>query len=340
MSTSLHRRGLMGATALHAIGTVLRWLPAVALVASGLAHAQTWPTKPVRIVVPVSPGGTTDILARMVGEALAKNLGQAFVVDAKPGAAGAIGSLEVARAAADGYTLLMATSSTHAVNPAISTQLKYDAVADFTPIALVAEANNLLLVTPKLEARNMKELIALARAKPGYLNYASSGIGSFGHLTFEYLANEAGGIALTHVPYKGTAAAITDLVSGAVHMAADAVPSGLPYVRDGRLRALAVTGPRRSALAPEIPTVAESGLPGFSVLSWFGLYAPRGMNPQLVQRINEEVNKVLASPEMAARFATLGIEPAKGSAKDFAAMVAADTARWSRIAKAINLKVD
>lgn len=323
----------------HAARRLVCWLPALAFAVSGVTHAQSWPTKPVRIVVPVSPGGTTDLLARMVGEALAKNLGQSFVVDAKPGAAGAIGSMEVARAANDGYTLLMGTSSTHAVNPAISTQLKYNAVDDFTPIALVAESNNVLLVAPKLEAKDLKEMLALARAKPGYLNYSSSGIGSFGHLTFEYLGSQAG-IVLTHVPYKGTSASITDISTGAVHMAADALPSAMPYVKDGRLRALAVTGSRRSPLAPEIPTVAEAGLPGFSVVSWFGLYGPRGMNPQLAQRINAEVAKVLAAPDTVARFAALGIEPAKGSPADFAAMVATDTVRWSRLAKDIKLKID
>ncbi len=341
MTTSPQRRSLMGAALLATtLGKALRWLPAVALAASGVAHAQAWPAKPVRIVVPVSPGGTTDLLARMLAEALSKNLGQPFVVDAKPGAAGAIGSLEVARAANDGYTLLMGTASTHSVNPAISTQLKYNAVDDFTPIALVAEANNVLLVAPKLEAKDVKEMLALARAKPGYLNYSSSGIGSFGHLSFEYLASQAGGIVLTHVPYKGTSASITDIASGAVHMAVDALPSALPFVKDGRLRALAVTGPRRSSLAPEIPTLSEAGVPGFSLVSWFGLYGPRGMNPQLAQRINEEVTKVLASPDMVARFTTMGIEPAKGSPADFAAMVATDTARWSRVAKEIKLKVD
>lgn len=319
-----------------------RWpllLSVLALAASGLAHAQAWPSKPVRIVVPVSPGGTTDILARAVGQALSQALGQPFVVDGKPGAAGAIGSLEVARAPADGYTLLVATSSTHAVAPALSTQLRYNAVDDFTPIALLAESNNVLLVSPTIDVKDMKDLLALARRKPGYLNYSSSGIGSFGHLTFELFKTQAG-VFLTHIPYKGTGASISDLMTGTVHMAVDALPSGLAHVKEGRLRGLAVTGPRRSPLAPEVPTIAESGLPGFSVLSWFGLYGPRGMPPQLVRRINEEVNKVLQSPEIRSRFAGLGIEPARGSPSDFAAMVANDTARWGGLAKEIKLKVD
>ncbi len=341
MTTPIHRRVLMGAAALFGarLTKTLRWLPVVGLAASGLVHAQAWPTKPVRIVVPVSPGGTTDLLARAVGEALSKSLGQPFVVDSKPGAAGAIGSLEVARAPADGYTLLAGTSSTHAVNPAVSTTLRYNAVEDFTPIAGLAESNNILLVSPSVEAKNLKELFALARQKPGYLNYSSSGVGSFGNLIFEYMGAQAG-VTFTHVPYKGTSASITDLVSGAVHMAVDAIPSALPYVKDGRLRGMAVTGARRSPLASDVPTVGEAALPGFAVVSWFGLYGPRGLPPQLAKRINEEVNKVLHSPEMMARFATLGIEPSSGTPEQFAAMVAADTARWSRVAKDLKIKVD
>jgi tripartite-type tricarboxylate transporter receptor subunit TctC len=318
----------------------LRWLPALALATSGLAHAQAWPTKPVRLVVPVSPGGATDLLARAIGKVLAENLGQPFLVDGKPGAAGAIASLEVARAPADGYTLLVATSSTHAVAPAVSAHLRYNAVEDFTPIVLLAESNNMLLVSPTVDVKSMKDLLALARAKPGYLNYSSSGPGSFGHLTFELFSSQAG-VKLTHVPYKGTSSSIPDMMAGSVHLAVDSLSSALPPVKDGRLRGLAVTGPNRSPLAPEIPTIAESGLPGFSVVSWFGLYGPRGMPPDLVKRINEDVNKVLRSPEMVARFVSLGLEPARGgSSAEFASMVAKDTARWSALAKQFNIKLD
>ena len=184
---------------------VLCWLPAAALMMCSLAQAQTWPAgKPVRLVVPVSPGGSTDIIARTVAQALSQNLGQSFVVDSKPGAAGAIASVEVARSPADGYTLLVATSSTHSVAPALSSQLKYNPVDDFTPIAMLAEANNFILLSPSIEAKSIKELVALARQKPGVLNYSSSGIGSFGHLTFEFFASQAG-ISLTHVPFTGTA---------------------------------------------------------------------------------------------------------------------------------------
>ncbi len=318
MTTHIHRRlmGTAGTAFLgHSLGRALRWLPVLALAASGLVHAQAWPSKPVRIVVPFSPGGTTDLLARVLGQQLSQNLGQQFVVDSKPGGGGSIGAVEAARAPADGYTLLLTTSSTHAVAP--------------QGVAWNAIARN----------KNAKEMLALARQKPGYLNYSSSGIGTIAHLTTEALKAQAG-VFITHIPYKGTGQAIPDLMSGVVHLSWDALASGLPHAKEGRVRALAVSGPQRSPLAPEIPTIAESGVPGFSVLTWFGLYAPRGLPPALAQRINEEVNKVLRSPEMAARYVTWGIEAKIGSPADFATMVAKDAARWSRLATELKLKVD
>ena len=304
-----------------------------------LASAQAWPTKPVRIVVPVAAGGTTDILARMVGQSLAQTTGQSFIVDGKPGAAGAIGSLEVARAPNDGYTLLLATSSTHSVAPAMSTQLRYDPVEDFTPIALVAEASNVLLVSPVLEVKNVQELLALARQKPGFLNYVSSGVGSFAHLSFELLRSQTG-VSITHVPYKGTGATIADLRSGAVHLALDALPSGLPHVKEGRVKGLAVSGARRSSLAPDMPTIAESGVAGYTAVSWFGMYAPKALAADTARRINEEVNKVLHSQDMVAKFEKLGIEPGRGTPAEFAAMVAADRERWTRLVRERNIKAE
>lgn len=318
---------------------ILRWMSVLTLVTSGLAHAQTWPAKPVRLVVPVSPGGTTDMLARVVGQALSQNLGQGMVVESKPGAAGSIAALEVARAPADGYTLLVATASTHAVAPALNPNLKYNPVDDFTPIALLAEANNILLVSPTVGVKTLQELLAYAKQKPGALNYSSSGIGSFAHLYFESFASHAN-IQLTHVPYKGTASSITDLVSGGVHLAADALPSALPHVKEGRLRGVAVTGSRRSALASDIPTVSEAGVPGLSVTSWFGLYAPRNLPPEVAKKINDEVNKVLRSPEIVAKFASMGIEANPGSPSDFASMVAKDTQRWRGVVRDAKIKLD
>jgi tripartite-type tricarboxylate transporter receptor subunit TctC len=324
------------------VPTAMRWLPILALATCGLAQAQaqapSWPSKAVRIVVPVSVGGTTDLIARMLGEALTHATGQPFIVDNKAGASGAIGSAEVARAAPDGNTLLIATSSTHAIAPHVS-KLPYKVVEDFTPIAFLAEANNILLVSPTIPAKNLKELLALAREKPGYLNFASSGIGSWAHLTFELLATQAG-VSFTHVPYKGTGSSIVDLTSGTVHMALDAIPSALPHVKQGRARALAVSGGHRSSIAPDIPTISEAGVPGFAAQSWFGLYGPRGMSPEITRRINEEVNKVLQSKDMIARFQSLGIEPGRGSPSDFGTMVASDSARWARLVKERNIKVD
>ncbi|MBB3014047.1 Bug family tripartite tricarboxylate transporter substrate binding protein [Cupriavidus alkaliphilus] len=320
-------------------GRAMRWLPAITVASSGLAQGQAWPTKPVRLVVPVSAGGATDQLARIVSQALAQNLGQPFVVDVKPGAAGAIASVEVARAPADGYTLLVATSSTHAVAPALSTKLRYNAVDDFTPIGLLAQATNLLIMSPTVPVKDLKALLALAREKPGALNYVSAGPGSFAHLSFEYFMAKSG-VALTHVPYKGVSSALPDMVAGSVHLGMESIATALPHVKEGRLIGLAVTGPRRSPLAPDIPTVAEAGVPGFSVVSWFGLYAPRGLTPELTLRINEEVNKALRSPEMASRFANLGIESGSGSPAAFASMVADDTAQWRRLGKESKIKLN
>ncbi|MEY4099047.1 MAG: hypothetical protein RL300_218 [Pseudomonadota bacterium] len=318
---------------------IVRLLVVFTMMATGLAHAQTWPTKPVHIVVPFAPGGTTDLLARVLGQALSQNLGQPFVIDSKPGGSGAIGSMEVARAPADGYTLLLTTSSTHAVAPALSSNLRYNPIEDFTPIAHLADSQLLMLGSPSMNAKTATEMLALARQKPGQLNYTSSGVGTISHLVTEAMKVQAG-VFITHIPYRGTGQAIPDLVSGAVQISWDVMATGLAHVREGRLRGLAVSGAQRSPLAPEIPTLAESGLPGFSVVSWFGLYAPRGLPPALVQRINEEVNKVLRSPEMAARYVTWGIEAKIGSPADFAAMVVKDKERWSKLVKDIKLKVD
>ena len=316
-----------------------RWLPVLALALPAFVHAQAWPTRPVRIIVPVAAGGTVDLVARTVGEALAKNLGQPFTVDVKAGAAGSIGATEVARAPADGYTLLLGGSSTLAVNPAVSSTLTYNAAEDFTPIALLGQTDVFLLVSSTLPVKNLQELLALARQKPGYLNYGSSGTGSIGHLAMAALGAQAG-VSFTHVPYKGTAAVFTDLMAGRVHMLVEAVPSGVPRLKDERMRAIAVMGPARSPLIPNIPTVAESGLPGFTVQTWYGFVAPRGLPPELTARMNEEVNKALRSPEILARFATLGLEPGRGTPEQFSTMVAGERQRWTRLAKDLKIMVD
>ncbi len=306
-------------------------LAAALVLCSAALLAQTYPAKPIRLVVPFPAGGATDLLARSISQRLTQQLGQTVLVDNKAGAGGAIGSLDVAKAAADGYTLLIATSSTHSIGPHLSASLPYNTVTDFTPIAHVANATNVVLVPLTLPVSSVKELIAYAKARPGQLNYASSGNGTIVHLTSEAFKSQAG-VFITHIPYRGTALAIPDLVSNKVQLLFDSVVSGMPHVKDGKLKALAVTGSKRSALAPELPTVSESGLPGFESTTWFGIYAPKGLSADLTARLNSEFNKAMQSADVQERLARLGAEPVGNSSADqFAAMVKADSARWGRI---------
>ncbi|MEG0555600.1 MAG: tripartite tricarboxylate transporter substrate-binding protein [Comamonas sp.] len=240
---------------------------------------------------------------------------------------------EAAKAAADGYTLLFTTSSTHAISPHLMPKLAYKADKDFSPIVHTADAASVLLITPSLPVKSVQELIAYAKAHPGKLNYATSGNGTIVHLNTAAFAAQAG-IQLTHVPYKGTGQSITDLAAGQVHLLFDAIPTGMPHVASGRLRALAVTGDKRSTLAPNLPTVAESGLPGYSSVTWFGVYGPAGMKPELVGKINQAFNQALQNPEVIASLAKQGVEPAKAQTPaQFAAMVQADSARWAKVIK-------
>ena len=297
------------------------------------SQAQSFPNKPLRLVVPFPAGGATDSLARTIAQRLTVQLGQTVVVENKAGAGGSIGSLDVAKALPDGYTLLMATSSTHAIGPYLNANLPYNTTTDFTPIAHVANAANVLLVPLSLPVNSVKELIAYAKPRPGQLNYASSGNGTIVHLTSEAFKSQAG-VFITHIPYRGTALAIPDLVTGKVQLMFDSIVSGLPHVKDGKLKALAVTGTARSPLAPEVPTVAESGLAGFESNTWFGIYAPKGLPADLVGRLNSEFNKALQSAEVQDRLARLGAEPVSNrSADQFAAMVKADSERWGRLIK-------
>ena len=299
------------------------------------AHAQTpsWPTHPVRVVVPFPASGATDLVARVVTQRVGQELGQQFVVDNKPGAGGTIGAAEAAKAAPDGYTLLLTTSSTHAISPHLLPKLAYDPRKDFTPVAHVADAPSVLLVTNSLPVKTVGELIAYAKANPGKLNYATSGNGTIVHLNTAAFAAQAG-IDMAHVPYKGTALAIPDLVTGQVHVLFDSLPTGMPHVKSGRLRALAVTSAKRSALAPDLPTLAESGLPGFSSVTWFGVYLPAGAPPALVDRVHKAFTKAVQSPEVIDSLAKLGVEPAAPSTPaQFNAMVQADSARWAAVIK-------
>ncbi len=312
---------------------LIRLLAALCVAAPLLAAAQG-AARPLRLVVPFPAGGATDLLARSLAQRLGQGLSTTVVVENRAGAGGSLGSGEVAKAAPDGSTLLLATSSTHAIGPHLNTNLPYKALGpemDFTPIAHVANAPNVVLVPQSLPVANMRELIAYAKARPGQLNYASSGNGTIVHLTSEAFKSQAA-LFITHIPYRGTALAIPDLVSGKVHLLFDSVVSGMPHVKDGKLKALAVTSETRSALAPELPTVAESGLPGFVSNTWFGVYAPKGLSAELTARLNTEINAALKSPEVQDRFARLGAVPAPpNTPAQFAALVAADSARWGRI---------
>ncbi|MFA9287367.1 MULTISPECIES: Bug family tripartite tricarboxylate transporter substrate binding protein [Comamonas] len=295
------------------------------------AQGGQWPERAIRVIVPFPPSGATDLVARVVAQKVSQELGQSLVIDNRPGAGGTIGTAEAAKAGADGYTLLFTTSSTHAISPHLMPKLAYRADKDFTPIAHVADAASVLLVTNALPVKTVQELISYAKANPGKLNYATSGNGTIVHLNTAAFAAQAG-ITLTHVPYKGTAQSISDLATGQVHMLFDSIPTGMPHVASGRLRALAVTSAERTQLAPQLPTVAESGLPGYASVTWFGVYAPAGLKPELTARINAAFNKAVQNPEVVASLAKLGADVAKpGTPAQFADLVKADSARWAKV---------
>jgi tripartite-type tricarboxylate transporter receptor subunit TctC len=320
----------------------LFWLATLAL-SPPWTLAQSYPSKPIRLVVPFPAGGATDLLARSLAQRLGQGLGQAVVVDNKSGGGGSLGSAEVAKAAPDGYTLLIATSSTHSIGPHLNPKLPYKTTgpdSDFTPIAHVADATNVLLVPLDLPVKNVAELIAYAKARPGQLNYASSGNGTIVHLTTEAFKSQAG-LYITHIPYRGTALAIPDLVSNKVQILFDSIVSGMPHVKDGKLKALAVTGRTRSGLAPELPTVAESGLPGFVSTTWFGIYGPRGLPPDISARLNAEFNKAMQAAEVRERFARLGADVAAANTPaQFAALVQADSDRWAALIRERKITLD
>jgi len=297
-----------------------------------------YPVKPVRLIVPFPAGGATDILARALSQELGRKLGQPVVVDDRPGAGGTIGAQAAAQAPADGYTLLLSTSSTHSIGPAINPRLPYDPRADFTPIVHVASSPQIILVPPSSPARTLAEFIDYARRNPGRLNYASSGNGTISHLSTENFKAMTG-TYMVHIPYRGTGLSIADLASGKVDVLFDSLVSGLPHVRDGKLRALAVTSPKRSALAPELPAVAEA-LPGFESVTWFGIFGPRGLPPEIVSRVNQAVNAALAEPELKERFARLGAEVAGGTPAQFAAVVRAEAAKWKQVISERKLATD
>ncbi|CAG2151354.1 hypothetical protein LMG19282_03972 [Cupriavidus campinensis] len=303
------------------------------------SHADTYPSKPIRLIVPFPASGATDLLARAIAQKVGASMGQQIVVDNRPGAGGAIGSDMAAKAPADGYTLLIATTSTHSIGPYINTHLPYNTETDFTPIGQVAVATNVLVVPNQLPVKNVRELIDYAKKHPGELNYASSGNGTIGQLTAEAFKAQAG-VFITHIPYRGTALAVPDLISNKVQVLFDSIVSGMPHVKDGKLKALAVTSAKRSPLAPDLPTASESGLPGFESDTWFGIYGPKGLPADVVNRVNAEFNKAIQSQDVRDRLAKLGAEPVGGTPAQFAAMVKKDSARWGKLIKDRKILVD
>lgn len=320
----------------RSLPAVAGWLALATVALAAPAQAQAWPSKPVRIVVPFG-AGTTDVLARLFGKSISEATGQPFIVDNKVGAGGSIGSLEVARATPDGHTLLLATSSTHSVAPNFG-NLPYDTVKDFTPVAHLGGSELLLLLDPNLGVTSLSDVMTLAKTKPEALSYASNGAGTIGHLVFELLSIQAG-VTMTHVPYKGSGLSIPDVSSGRVTMTSDVPATGAGHITSGRVKGLAVTGLTRSATLPNVPTVAET-IPGFSAMTWWGIYGPKGMSPELTRQIHAAFFKAMQSPELVERYKTLGVEPGRGSPDDFAAMVALDSAGWGKVIKERNIKAE
>lgn len=312
------------------------FLLATAMAGSALAQ---YPAKSVRIVVPYPPGGTTDILARLMAAKLTDSLAQPFVVENRPGASGAIGSQAVARAPADGYTLLMGTASTHGVNSALSKSLPYDAIKDFSPITVVGGTPNVILVHPELPAKSLPELLALARSKPGKLNFGSTSLGGTPHMSAELLKMMTG-VDIVHVPYKGAGPMLSDLLGAQIQIGFDNLPSSMGHIRSGKVRAIAVTTTKRWPGAPEIPTVAESGVAGYEVSGWFGLLAPGGTPRQPIDTVYRAVSAHLKQPEVQKRMLELGAEPGGNPPEDFARQIAAEIEKWKKVVAATGVKAE
>jgi tripartite-type tricarboxylate transporter receptor subunit TctC len=303
-----------------------------AMLGSAVALAQTYPSKPIRIIVPYPAGGTSDILARAIGPGITAALGQPVLVENKPGSTGNVGADLVAKSPPDGYTVLLADIGSLAISPSIFPTLPFDPVKDFAPVLMVAYSPHLLAVNPALPARDVKELIALAKAKPGTLNFAVSGVGGANHLAGVDFALRTG-IKWTYIPYKGGAQAITDVVGGQADVLFNGMVATYPMVKGGKLKALAISSSKRFAAAPDIPTVAESGLPGFETGSFQGIVAPAGTPPEIVSKLHQTITKILASPEMQERLATAGAELRPGSPADFGVFIRDEKARWAKVVK-------
>ena len=311
----------------------------VLFAAAGALAQQNYPSRPIHIVAPFEAGGATDIMARMIAQKFAESLGQPVIIDNRPGAGGGIGTAAVAKSPADGYTIVFGNLAPNAINPSIYTNLQYDAGKDFAPISVVATVP-LILVTPSSSpARSVRELIALAKSAPGKLNFGSPGVGSVAHVVGE-MFNTMAATRLMHVPYKGGAPAVRATLTGEVSMMFATVISAKPHIRSGKLRALGITSAERSPVAPDIPTIAESGLPGFEVDVWFGLLAPAATPRAIVERLAHEVRRALDAPEIRAKFAELSAVPSPTTPDQFAAIIRADIAKWAKVVKESGAKIE
>ncbi|HUN70266.1 MAG TPA: tripartite tricarboxylate transporter substrate binding protein [Burkholderiales bacterium] len=318
--------------------SLLRAALAVALCAAGMAAAQDYPSRPVRLVVPFPPGGATDILGRLIAERLSAEYKQSMVVENRPGASGHVGAQQVAKAAGDGYTLLAGTIGIHAAYASYR-KLGYDPAAELQPILVLGESPNIVAVPANSPYRAFGDFLADAKANPGKINYASAGPGSSIHMVtalFELLS----GTRLTHVPYKGSGPALVDLIGGQIQVMFENFSSGMPHVRSGKLRVLAVTGSKRDPKLPDVPTIAEAGVPGYAATSWFTLAAPSSMPRDLVEKVNRDANRALASPEAASRLDALGVTYTANTPAEAAAFFRSETAKWSRVIEAANLRLD
>ena len=325
---------------MRALFTVARFAVLVAFaLAVGYAQSADYPSKSVRLVVPFPAGGTTDVMGRLIGQQLSARLGQQFIIDNRPGAAGGIGTDVVAKSPADGYTLLLGAVATHSINPSLYGHLPYDPVKDFAPISLLGTLPNVLVVNPSLPVRSVQELIALAKAKPGTLTFASGGNGTTHHLSGELFKRMAG-VDMTHVPYKGNAPAITDVIGGQVNVMFDNISNSLPHIKAGKLRALAVTGPVRSPVLPNVPTLAELGFPGYNITSWFGLFAPAATPQPIVSRLNATVNAALHDKQVRDLLASEGIEAQGNSLEQFHAFLQTERVRWAKLVKESGAHID
>ena len=314
-----------------ALPPLVAWVPQSAL-------GQAWPGKPVRLVIPFPAGGATDIVGRLLAQKLSAAIGQQVVIDNKPGAGGTIGADLVAKAPADGHTLLLATSSTHSIGPAINPKMPYDVFRDFAPIAHIANAPSVLLVGASAPVRTVQELVALLRKNPGRYNFGSSGIGTYPHLSAEMFKWRAGGLFVVHIPYRGTGLVITDLAAGQITFLMDSIVSAQPHISAGKVRPLAVSGAKRSSSLPAVPTFTESGIPGLEFSNWFGMFAPAGTPPDIVTRLNRELNAITRSPDVVERLDRAGAEGAGGTPEQFARTYTDEHDSWKAVIKRANIK--